>query len=95
MAARALGWSERTLRRRMLETFGYGYTTLARIERASRARSLLQQGLSLADVSVTTGYADQSHMTREFTRLVGATPAQFSKAAKRSTLLPSGSSTVA
>lgn len=94
-AARALDWSERTLRRRMLETFGYGYTTLVRIERASRARSLLQRGLSLADVSVTTGYADQSHMTREFTRLVGATPAQFSKAAKRSTLLPSGSSTVA
>ena len=94
-AARALDWSERTQRRRMLETFGYGYTTLARIERASRARSLLQRGLSLADVSVTAGYADQSHMTREFTRLVGATPAQFSKAAKRSTLLPSGSSTVA
>lgn len=52
-------------------------------------------GLSLADVSMTTGYADQSHMTREFTRLVGLTPAQFSKAAKRSTLFPSGSSTVA
>ena len=94
-AARALDWSERTLRRRMLETFGYGYTTLARIERASQARSLLQQGLSLADVSVTTGYADQSHMTREFTRLVGATPGQFSKATKRSPLLPLGSSTVA
>ena len=25
-AARALDWSERTLRRRMLEAFGYGYT---------------------------------------------------------------------
>ena len=94
-AARALDWSERTLRRRMLETFGYGYATLVRVGRSLQARSLLQRGLSLADVSVTTGYADQSHMTREFTRLVGATPAQFSKAAKRSTLLPSGSSTVA
>ena len=94
-AARALDWSERTLRRRMLETFGYGYTTLVRVGRSLQARSLLQRGLSLADVSVTTGYADQSHMTREFTRLVGVTPAQFSKAAKRSTLLPSGSSTVA
>ena len=93
--AQTLDWSERTLRRRMLETFGYGFTTLARIERASRARLLLQRGLSLADVSATTGYADQSHMTREFTSLVGLTPAQFSKAAKRSTLLPSGSSTVA
>ena len=94
-AARALDWSERTLRRRMLETFGYGYTTLVRVGRSLQARSLLQRGLSLADVSVTTGYADQSHMTREFTRLVGVTPVQFSKAAKRSTLLPSGSSTVA
>ena len=94
-AARVLGWSERPLRRRMLETFGYGYTTLARIERVSQARSLLQRGLSPADVSAMTGYADQPHLTREFAHLVGVTPAQFSKAAKRSTLLPSGSSTVA
>ena len=79
----------------MLETFGYGYTTLARIERVSQARSLLQRGLSPADVSAMTGYADQPHLTREFAHLVGVTPAQFSKAAKRSTLLPSGSSTVA
>ena len=94
-AARALDWSERTLRRRMLEAFGYGYTTLARIERVFRARSLLQRGLSPAYVSATSGYADQPHLTREFAHLVGVTPAQFSKAAKRSTLLPSGSSTVA
>ena len=94
-AARALDWSERTLRRRMLENFGYGYSTLVRIERACRARSLLQRGLSPADVSAMTGYADQPHLTREFARMVGVTPAQFSKAAKRSTLLPSGSSTVA
>ena len=94
-AARALDWSERTLRRRMLESFGYGYSTLVRIERACRARSLLQRGLSPADVSAMTGYADQPHLTREFARMVGVTPAQFSKAAKRSTLLPSGSSTVA
>ena len=92
---RALDWSERTFRRRMLKNFGYGYATLVRVERAYRARSLLQRGLSPADVSASTGYADQSHLTREFARLVGGTPAQFSKAAKRSTLLPSGSSTVA
>ena len=94
-AARALDWSERTLRRRMLKNFGYGYATLVRVERAHRARSLLQRGLSPADVSAMTGYADQSHLTREFARMVGVTPAQFSEAAKRSTLLPSGSSTVA
>ena len=94
-AARALDWSERTLRRRVLESFGYGYSTLVRIERACRARSLLQRGLSPAGVSAMTGYADQPHLTREFARTVGVTPAQLSKAAKRSMLLPSGSSTVA
>ena len=93
-AARALDWSERTLRRRMLESFGYGYSTLVRIERVFRARSLLQRGLSPAYVAAMTGYADQPHLNREFARMVGVTPAQFSKAAKRSTLLPSGSSTV-
>lgn len=91
----ALDWSERTFRRRMLKNFGYGYATLVRVERAHRARLLLQRGLSPADVSASTGYADQSHLTREFARLVGVTPTQFSKAAKRSTLLPSGSRTVA
>ena len=55
-AAQALGWSERTLRRGMLETFDYGYATLVRIERACRARSLLQRGLSPADVSASAGY---------------------------------------
>lgn len=30
-AARGLGWSERTLRRRMRSTFGYGYAALVRI----------------------------------------------------------------
>ncbi|WP_366789019.1 AraC family transcriptional regulator [uncultured Actinomyces sp.] len=70
-------------------------TPLARIEQVFRARSLLQRGLSPADVSASAGYADQSHLTREFARTVGVTPVQFSKAAKRSTLLPSGSSTVA
>ena len=79
----------------MLETFGYGYATLVRVGRSLQARSLLQRGLSPADVSASAGYADQPHLTREFAHLVGVTPAQFSKAAKRSTLLPSGSSTVA
>lgn len=46
-------------------------------------------------ICAATHDSDQPHMTREFTRLVGVRPAQLSKDAKRSTLLPSGSSTVA
>lgn len=74
--AAELGTSERTLRRRMLSTFGYGYATLVRIERVGRARRLLSGGASAAEAAALAGFADQPHLTREFRRLVGATPAQ-------------------
>lgn len=95
-AARRLDCSERTLRRRMLFTFGYSYTTLLRIRRAERARTLIAGGTGLAGAAAHAGYADQAHMCRDFARLVGASPGQWEdRAAKRSTALPSGSSTVA
>ncbi|HBF30747.1 AraC family transcriptional regulator [Rhizobium sp.] len=46
-------------------------------ERANRARRLITSGESLADVAAACGYADQSHMTREFKRRYGMTPAAF------------------
>lgn len=91
-----LGWSARHLRRRMTASFGYGYGSLVRIERARRARALIRLGGGLADVAAEAGYADQAHMTREFARLVGRSPGQVAgSAAKRSMELPSGSSSVA
>jgi AraC-like DNA-binding protein len=42
-----------------------------------RARSLLKQGAGLAEVAARTGFADQSHLTRHFKRLVGVTPGNF------------------
>lgn len=74
--ARLVGWSERQLRRRMISTFGYGFGALVRIERTRKARALIAQGATLADVANGAGYADQPHMTREFVRLVGRTPGQ-------------------
>lgn len=76
-AAAALSDSERTFRRRMLGTFGYGYATLTRIERTRRARALLERGSSLSDAATTAGFADQPHLSREFQRLVGMSPGQF------------------
>jgi AraC-like DNA-binding protein len=35
---------------------------------------LRRQGLSLAEIAIACGFADQSHMTRVFTRLVGVSP---------------------
>ncbi|WP_243233534.1 helix-turn-helix domain-containing protein [Microbacterium sp. CIAB417] len=80
-AAAEMNETERTFRRRMRERFGYGYATLVRIERARRAQELLRTGLPLADVAAAAGFADQPHLTREFRRLVGASPAQFASSA--------------
>lgn len=77
--AAELGESERTLRRRMLSDFGYGYATLVRIQRAASARHLLERGAKSSEAAAAAGFADQAHLTREFRRLVGITPAQFSE----------------
>lgn len=45
--------------------------------RVSRAKSLLRQGWAIPQAAFQTGFADQSHFTRHFKRLVGVTPGQF------------------
>jgi AraC-like DNA-binding protein len=42
-----------------------------------RAKALLCEGANIAAVADTVGFADQSHLTRHFKRLVGVTPAQY------------------
>jgi hypothetical protein len=68
--------SARTLRRDMAAAVGLPLRTLAGILRFQRAMALLVAGAaSLSDVAVAAGYADQAHMTREFRRFGGFTPA--------------------
>ncbi len=45
--------------------------------RVSRAKSLLRAGLAIPQVAAQTGFADQSHLTRHFKRLVGVPPGQY------------------
>jgi AraC-like DNA-binding protein len=45
--------------------------------RIARAKSALRAGSSIAWVALAMGFADQSHFTRVFKRLVGDTPAQY------------------
>lgn len=45
--------------------------------RIARAKLLLYQGRPLRLVAAETGFADQSHFTREFKRFVGLTPGVF------------------
>lgn len=45
--------------------------------RIARAKRLVRESWPLARVASATGFADQSHFTRHFKRLVGVTPAQY------------------
>jgi AraC-like DNA-binding protein len=47
--------------------------------RIEQARALLDAGTSIADAATAVGYADQSHLTRRFKRLLGITPGQFAR----------------
>lgn len=66
-----MGLSERQLHRRSLAAFGYGPKTLARVLRLVRALRLVREGVPPASVAVTTGYADQAHLSREVGALTG------------------------
>ncbi|HAA27532.1 MAG TPA: AraC family transcriptional regulator [Cyanobacteria bacterium UBA8553] len=52
------------------------YTYLNQI-RVEKAKQLLSQGLSIADVAIAVGMSDQSHLTRHFKRIVGITPGRY------------------
>ena len=45
--------------------------------RIERARMLLQQGFSPAEIAMLVGFADQSHLTRHFKRIWGITPGAY------------------
>jgi len=74
-----VGLSERTLRRRCLEVFGYGFKTLDRVLRFQRFFRLASrpENHNLAEMAAHAGYADQAHMTREVRRMSGITAAEF------------------
>lgn len=67
----------RALRRDVQQTVGLSLRTLAGVLRFQQAVALLhaRTAPSLADLADAAGYADQAHMTREFRRFGGFTPA--------------------
>ncbi|MBS62045.1 AraC family transcriptional regulator [Salinisphaera sp.] len=62
--------------RLLFGTSPYRYLTMRRLERCKRS---LAQGLGLAEASLAAGFADQSHMTRQFRDAYGISPGRWLK----------------
>ena len=63
--------------RTRLGTSPYRYLTLRRLD---HARQAMRDGASLADAAMGAGFADQSHMTRQFKRAYGIPPGRWRRA---------------
>jgi AraC-like DNA-binding protein len=77
------GVSRYALARHFRACFGtspYRYQLLRRLD---QARALIRQGAALADAALASGFADQSHMTRQFGKAYGVSPGRWAALAAR------------
>lgn len=58
----------------------HAYQTQVRI---TRAKHMLRMGVPCVDAALAVGFADQSHFTRHFKRIVGLPPGLYSQARKK------------
>ncbi len=76
-AASAMGMSRRSLQR-ALASEGLRYQQLqAEVRFRLAGWHLLQSDIPIAEIGFVCGYADQAHLTREFNKRVGVTPAKY------------------
>lgn len=70
------GISERQFERKFLQFIGFTPSYYKRVTRFEMAYSRIQQGdyQSLSGLAYELGYADQSHLNRDFKKFSGATP---------------------
>ncbi|WP_029434251.1 helix-turn-helix domain-containing protein [Blastococcus sp. URHD0036] len=84
--ARGLGWSERHLTARFRAETGLGPKEAARVVRFDRARRALSQRVAsgaapdLAGLAAAAGFADQSHLTRDWRAFAGLAPLRWLEA---------------
>jgi len=74
----------RTLERNFKQSSGYTVKAVSGLVRFEQARNQLwlDPGTNLAALAHELGYADQSHLSREFKRYSSSTPAAFARKAK-------------
>ena len=72
--AEASGLSKYQLLRRFEASYGLPPHRWLIQRRVERARSLIASGVSIVEAAAMSGFADQSHLTRHFTKQLGFTP---------------------
>lgn len=75
----------RTLERKFKESSGHTVKDVSGLMRFEQARNYLwlHPDVNLAGLAIDLGYTDQSHLSKEFKRYTGITPAAFAKRAKK------------
>jgi AraC-like DNA-binding protein len=74
----AVGWSERTLRRRFLQSTGMSWRSYLVKSRLLRAMALLAEpGPSVLEIATSVGFESVSAFTRSFGRHCGETPSAY------------------
>jgi AraC-like DNA-binding protein len=66
-----------TLARHFRRAFGTSPDRYRTMRRLALARTAFENGVPLAQAAAIAGFADQSHMTRQFKRTYGLTPARW------------------
>jgi AraC-like DNA-binding protein len=74
---RIAGMDRWTVARQFRRAFGTSPDRYRRMRRLAVARDAIAAGEPLAGVAAGAGFADQSHMTRHFTRTYGLTPGRW------------------
>ncbi|ASK32672.1 AraC family transcriptional regulator [Chryseobacterium sp. T16E-39] len=75
----------RTLERKFKESSGHTVKDVSGLMRFEQARNhlWLHPDVNLAGLAIDLGYTDQSHLSKEFKRYTGITPAAFARKAKK------------
>ncbi|MCK2212885.1 AraC family transcriptional regulator [Actinomadura sp. ATCC 31491] len=79
--ARAAGGSRFAVYRAFRAEYGLSPSDYQRQLRLRHARTLIARGVPIGEAAVAAGFADQSHLTRWFTRCYGLTPGAWREAA--------------
>src|SRR5205814_3756898 len=72
-----------TIARHFRRAFGTSPDRYRTLRRLALARAAIERGRPLAEAAANAGFADQSHMTRQFKRAYGMTPAHWAELSTR------------